>query len=198
MDLAELDALLGKARLPETTVTVCVRGDLQAEWDRLNEELIRIRATSGRKMAGGADESGLSARIREIEAEMKSSVIEVTLRALPQPEWRKAKKDYPPRRGVEEDKAAGMNVEGFLEGLVHRCIVSPEMPEDKVSQLLGVLSPGQYDKLTESAWMVNRRDVDIPFSPLASQETTNTGETSGQRSDSGSRRNGSRGGSRKR
>lgn len=197
MELSELDALLNKARLPETTVSVCVRGDLQAEWDRLNEELIRIRAASGRKMAGNSDESELSARVREVEAEMQSSVIEITLRALPQPDWRRLVKNHPPRKGVEEDKAAGLNVEAFLDDLVCRCVVAPEMPADRITQLLGVLSPGQYDKLTGAAWSINRRDVDVPFSPLASQAITNSGETSGRRSGSESRRNGSRAGSRK-
>lgn len=197
MNISDLDDLLQKARLPETTVPVCVRGDLQAEWDRLNEELVRLRATSGRKMAGGPRESELSDRIRQIESDMSESVVKVTLRALPQPEWRKIKRDHPPRKDDPEDQRAGMNVEAFLDDLVSRCIVSPEMSLEQAERLLGVLSPGQYEKLTSSAWLVNSRDVEIPFSPLASQETTNTGETSGQRSGSESRRNGSRAGSRK-
>lgn len=196
MDIKQLDNLLNSARLPESTVTVCLRGDLQAEWERLNAKLAELRAAPGRKLTDNSEASAIAARIREIEGEMKEATLELTLRALPRRDWIRLLRDHPPRKGDEGDKALGLNAETFFDALVPRSIISPELNEDQVSRLMDALSSAQYDKLLETAWSLNRRDVSVPFSPLASLTAGSTDEKSGQRSASASPRAASRGGSR--
>lgn len=197
MDIEQLDNLLSEARLPESTVTVCLRGDLQAEWERLNTKLTELRTTPGRKLTDNAEASTVAARIREIEGQMKGATIELTLRALPRRDWLRLLRDHPPRKGDEADKGLGFNSETFFEALIPRSIVSPELNEDQVSRLMDALSSAQYDKLLETAWNLNRRDVSVPFSPLASLTAGNTDGKSEQRPASVSPRAASRGGSRK-
>lgn len=197
MDIEQLDNLLNSARLPESTVTVCLRGDLQAEWERLNAKLAELRAAPGRKMTDNAEASDVAARIREIEGQMKGATLELTLRALPRRDWLRLLRDHPPRKSDEGDKALGFNTETFFDALIPRSIVSPELNEDQVSRLMDALSSAQYDKLLETAWSLNRRDVSVPFSPLASLTAGSTDGRSGQRSASVSPRAASRGGNRR-
>jgi len=196
VDIEQLDNLLNSARLPESTVTVCLRGDLQAEWDRLNAKLAELRSAPGRKLTDNAEASTVAARIREIEGQMKESTIELTLRALPRREWLRLLRDHP-RGGDDGDKAMGLNTETFFDALIPLSIVDPELNEDQVSRLMDALSSAQYDKLLETAWSLNRRDVSVPFSPLASLTAGNTDGKSEQRPASVSPRAASRGGSRK-
>ena len=197
MDIEQLDNLLNSARLPESTVTVCLRGDLQAEWDRLNAKLAELRTAPGRKLSDNAETTTIAARIREIEGQMKEATIELTLRALPRRDWLRLLRDHPPRKGDDGDKAMGLNTETFFDALIPLSIVDPELNEDQVSRLMDALSSAQYDKLLEAAWNLNRRDVSVPFSPLASLTAGNTDGKSEQRSASVSPRAASRGGSRK-
>lgn len=197
MDIEQLDNLLSSARLPESTVTVCLRGDLQAEWERLNAKLAELRSAPGRKMTDNAEASDVATRIREIEGQMKEATLELTLRALPRRDWLRLLRDHPPRKGDEADKALGLNTETFFDELIPRSIVNPTLNEDQVSRLMDALSSAQYDKLLETAWNLNRRDVDVPFSPLASLTAGNTDGKSEQRSASVSPRAASRGGSRR-
>jgi len=106
-------------------------------------------------------------------------------------------RDHPPRKGDDGDKAMGLNTETFFDALIPLSIVDPELNEDQVSRLMDALSSAQYDKLLEAAWSLNRRDVSVPFSPLASLTAGSTDEKSGQRSASVSPRAASRGGSRR-
>lgn len=197
MDIEQLDNLLSAARLPESTVTVCLRGDLQAEWERLNAKLAELRSAPGRKLTDNAEASAVASRIREIEGQMRESTLELTLRALPRRDWLRLIRDHPPRKGDEGDKSLGLNTETFFDELIPRSIVNPTLNEDQVSRLMDALSSAQYDKLLETAWNLNRRDVDVPFSPLASLAAGNTDGKSEQRSASVSPRAASRGGSRK-
>src|SRR5690606_34095530 len=106
--------------------------------------------------------------IREIEGQMKEATIELTLRALPRRDWLRVLRDHPPRKGHEADKGLGSNAETFFEALIPRSIVSPELNADEVSRLMDALSTAQYDALLETAWIINRRDVSVPFSRVAS------------------------------
>lgn len=198
MELHELDSLLEAARRPEKTVRICLRGDLQAEWEDLNDQLTKLQAAPGRKMAGSTDEVELARKVTELEAEMDKTTLPLTLRALPRHEWMKLVRAHPERDGNDEDKTLGVNADTFFDDLIIQSVVGPEgLTEEKVSQLLDSMSGAQYEKVSTAAWFLNRKDVDTPFSPHASRIMQSSAEASKQPSDSGSRRNGSRAGNRK-
>jgi len=192
----DVSQLLNNAKRPEKIVPLCLAGDLQAKWEALHEEYGRKVAAAGRKMAN-ADARELSAKIVAVEEQMAEQTLEVVVRGLPRNDWKALVRDHPPREGVEADKQLGVNQESFTDAMVYACIVSPEMTDDEKATLLDVITDAQYEKLTEAAWNVNRRDLSVPFSPIASRTTPSTGEASGRPSDSASRRGGSRGGSRR-
>lgn len=165
-------AMLDAAKLPETTVLVCLRGDLQADHEAAERELERAEAAGTDSLAG----SGVGAlvdRIQALEAEMREHSYEFRLRALPRAQWRTLVADHPPRRGddneiVDTDRI-GVNAETFYDAIVRACLVDPELTDEDWQQLSAALTDRQFDELSDAAWGLNRREVDIPFSRAASR-----------------------------
>lgn len=197
MELSELDSLLASAKQPETTVTLCLRADLQAEWEQLDRELTDLRARASRKLAGSNDEVELARQVQAVEEEMAASTITVTLRALTRRPWMQLVQSHPPRKDNEGDKQLGINQDTFFDALIGACVVDPELDEERLTGLLDALTSHQFDQLTEAAWSINRQDVSVPFSPIASRIITSSGGTSRRQSGSGSRTKGSQGGNQK-
>lgn len=177
MELHELDALLDAARLPEATVDICLRGDLVAEWEQAEKQLRDAHNGSARTLAGGSvEEAELAKRVRELEEEMRGSTISVKLRAMRRPDWAKLVADHPPRKGNDGDKQLQINQETFYDALIAASIVEPALDAERTQRFLDALSDAQFDKLAARAWILNRKDVDVPFSQIASRITETSGE----------------------
>jgi hypothetical protein len=196
MDLKDLDALLASSALPETTVPLCLRNDLQAEWEDLERQLTTLKNQPDRRL-GNSSESTLAQRLRDLEDEMRAATITVRLRALRRTAFRELIEQHPPRKDNKGDEIMGVNQTSFFDALVGESIVEPEFDEERLSKLLDNLTDAQFEKLANAAWGLNRRDVDVPFSRTASRITQSSGGTSRRQSDSVSASNGSPGGNRK-
>jgi hypothetical protein len=169
------------ARLPQRTVEICLRGDLVAEHEQAERDLEQAQRTPGDSLAGNGA-ADIAERIEALEAQMRESTEIFTLRALPQgksprddrPTWRELLDRHPPRRGddgevVEDDRGLLLNTATFYEDLIRMSVVAPAMDDEDWSDLLGVLTNKQYGDLSLAAWMLNRGEVDIPFSLAASR-----------------------------
>lgn len=198
MDLDKFDQLLEESKLPESTVPLCLRGDLQAEWEVKDSALSDMASSRDRKLSGHSEEEKALAReIQALEHQMQDSTITFRLRALERPDWRKLLEKHPPRKGNEGDRLLGVDQSEFFDALVHACLVEPELDLERVKKLIDKLTDAQFNKLSGAAWELNRRDVDVPFSLTASLITASSGGTSKQRSGSASPSNGSPGGSQR-
>jgi hypothetical protein len=62
-----------------------------------------------------------------------------------------------------------LNTETFYEDLIRVSVVSPEMDEADWDDLFGVITNAQFGELSMGAWLLNRGEVDIPFSLAASR-----------------------------
>lgn len=166
-------AMLAEAKLPETTVMICLRGDLAADHEAAERELEQAEKQGSDSLAGsGAAE--IADRIEALEAEMREHTYEFRMRALPRKDWRALVAQHPPRRGednelIEPDKYIGVNGESFYDAIIRACLVDPELTDDEFEQLVGAVTDRQYDDLSDAAWGLNRREVDIPFSRAASR-----------------------------
>ncbi|WBB73230.1 hypothetical protein O7602_26680 [Micromonospora sp. WMMD1128] len=166
------------ARLPERTVPICLRGDLNAEFEELErqlEEALRIPATSLEGDGSGA----IAERMEELRRQMRDETTTFRVRAMPPPRWRAFCAEHPPRKDDEgnidaRDRLLGVNTETFYEALIRVSVIDPVLDDDDWAALLGdggVLTDRQFSDLAEAAWSVNRREVDVPFSPAASRMT---------------------------
>jgi hypothetical protein len=196
MELSELDALLAAAKLPETTVRVCLRGDLIAEWEELDRQLTELRNRATATLAGDPAEAVLAGRIRDLEAEMEGSTISVRLRAMERRPFRRLAEEHPARKDHQGDQALGYNQDTYFDALIAACLVEPDLDADRLAVFLDKLTDRQFSSLADAAWALNRRDISVPFSHTASRITQTSDGTSRPQSASGSATSGSLAGSR--
>lgn len=167
------------ARLPEKTVPVCLRGDLVAEFEDLERKLDEALRTPATSLEGDGS-AKLAERMEELRRQMLEETTSFRLRAMPKPRWRAFCADHPPRQDEagevdERDRAIGVNVETFYDALIRESVVDPVLDGEDWSALLAVLTDRQFQDLTEAAWALNRREIDVPFSPAASRMTRASG-----------------------
>lgn len=165
--------LLADAKLPERTVMICLRGDLTADHEAAEREL-ELAEKQGADSLAGSGVGAILSVIEMLETEMREHTYEFRLRALPKPAWRKLCGEHPPRRGddneiVEPDRYVGINAETFYEAMIRACLVDPELDDESWFRLSEALTDRQFEDLSDAAWAVNRREVDIPFSHAASR-----------------------------
>lgn len=194
--LKNFKAMLAEAKLPETTVMVCLRGDLAADHEAAERELEQAEKKGGDSLAGsGAAE--IADRILALEAEMREHAYEFRLRALPRPRWRALVAAHPPRKAedgsVVDTDRIGVNAETFYDAIIKTSTIDPDMgvdidayftelmaaqaagtdlpvlPDGDWPELLDALTDRQFDELADAAWGLNRREVDVPFSHAASR-----------------------------
>lgn len=165
--------IMAGARLPERSVPICLRGDLVADHEAAERELKEAQKRSADSLAGNGT-AEIAERIQALEAEMKDSIYDFRLRALSAPKFRAFKAERPSRLGDDgqvqkEDAVFGFNTETGFEPLLRLCVVDPELDDESWAQLMEALTENQFDELAGAAWLLNRGDVDIPFSSDASR-----------------------------
>ncbi|GII87058.1 hypothetical protein Ssi03_50480 [Sphaerisporangium siamense] len=169
MDL-KIDDILGKLQLPEKSVPLCLRADLQARFDTLERDLRAAqRAPEQDSLAGsGATAREIANQIEAIRTEMQAHTVAFLLRALPNKEWSDLLKQHPPRKGNQGDLVSDYNTETFPVAALAACCKSPKMTEDQAGQLVDAITNGQWSRLTMAIGELNNGGGDIPFSVAAS------------------------------
>lgn len=193
---ASPDDWLAAARPAERTVQLCLRGDLQAEFEELDRQLESARKAQPDSLAGGTEVVVLSQKIEAVRERMQAATVTFRLRALPRRRWRQLMAEHPPRRTDDgkpvETDVIGVNAETFFDPLVRECTVEPQLTEEQWVRLLDeVLSDRQFDLLMGTAWALNRHDVAVPTSRAASRILQSYAVESSRRNDSASPTSGS-------
>lgn len=155
--------ILAAAKLPEHTVRVCLRGDLAAEHERLENELDALREWAPSALAEADPRRPLAEAITALEAEMAESTETFTFRALGQRKYRALVDAHPDPKGDGQ-----WNAETFPQALIAACAIEPEMDVVDVERLFDVLNAGQVETLFMGAYMVNEGPTRVPFSKAAS------------------------------
>jgi hypothetical protein len=194
MELSAEDIIRGGS-LPTKSVPVCMRADLQAEYEDLERQLQDALTAPRDSLAAGGNAREISGRMQALEEQMRDHTVVFLLRALPRPKWKALMAAHPPRKveggGQDErDKYIGVNVETFFEAMTRACTVEPQLSpavwrvlfgdseaecqrltaEGKADEIeAGKLTDRQFDTLSNAAWVLNRADVDVPFSRAASR-----------------------------
>lgn len=180
----DLDTLLGEGTRPEKVVPICLLGHLQAEWDSLKAEFDAGPGPDDQAMMHErARKRKVAERMAEVEAKMRNGTVHFRLRALPRrrtpdmpPEqvvWRELVEAHPPRKDSDgrvdpRDEKPGVNMTSFLDSLLPVSVVEPELTGQRWEQLDARLTDSQFQELALTAWLLNRGEVDVPFSRAAS------------------------------
>lgn len=198
-----LDEKLASVKRIEDRMVIHFPGPLRAEWTRIKDEFdqLKARKTATEMLNPDPEERKLAAALADLEEQMREDSVEVTLRALrrqrtpatPKDEatWLEIVAAHPPRKGADgkpepRDAASGFNWLTFPEALIRASVVDPVMTPEQWDMLLyEVITDRQFDALYDKAFRLNRSDVDIPFSHVASK-TLKSGTPSRRRNGSGS------------
>ena len=168
----DVKALLKLVKRRETTVDMCLRGDLAGEYDALSKQLANLPAGAER-LNGDPERQRLQAELDRIAGEMAEGTVPFVLRALPQAEFQMLIDSHPPRRVGDDvneaDARSGFNRATFYRTLIPASVVEPALDAQEWALLFDVgLSQGQFMKLAAAAMEVNGDPVDVPFSSAAS------------------------------
>jgi hypothetical protein len=152
--------ILNSAKRAEKTVRLCLRGDLVAEFEALEERLADL--TVGVGWGNGDDATAeVAARLTEIRAEMLEDTVTFTFRALKRLAWDELNAKHTGENNL-------LNIDAFLPELVAASLVDPVMTADDLDELYDVINDGQRTALGNAAWSANTEDVAVPFSERAS------------------------------
>jgi hypothetical protein len=170
--LRNFKTMLAEAALPETVVPVCLRGDLAADHELAERELEQAQKSAADSLAGNGV-AEIAERIQGLEEQMREHTYDFRLRALPRRAWRDLVDAHPPRRGddneIVDGDRMGVDSSTFFDAMIRACLVDPELTDEEWAALNEALTDRQYGDISDAAWALNRREVDVPFSRAASR-----------------------------
>lgn len=164
----DIEQIIASARKPETTVPLCMRGDLQAVWEQLDRDFdIADKAITEEVTNGGSPVAAvkIAKQMSEIQREMQDSMVIFTLRAMSRTRWKEIAADHPPIEGVDEGE---VNEESFVTAMIAECSVEPVMTVDQAGRLRDQLTDGQWQELATASWQLNKSMIGVPYSLAAS------------------------------
>lgn len=171
---ASFDDLIAGATLPTTTVTLCVAGELQAQWEDLERELQDAIDAEDDSLASGGESREIAERMDALREAMRAYERTVKFQALSQRAYSDLLAKHPPRKDNEDDQARSLNIETFPPALIAACAVEPVMTEEQVKQLAELLTNWQFNELFGASFMLNRSPVSIPKSVTVSEILANS------------------------
>jgi hypothetical protein len=166
----DIEQIITSARRPETTVPLCMRGDLQAVWEQLDRDF----DTADKEITDEVTEGGspvlavkIAKQMAEVEREMRDSTVIFILRGLSRSQWQEIVKENPPIEGVDEE-GAEVNEESFVTAMIAQCCADPSMTIEQAKRLHDEVTDGQWQSLATAAWQVNKNTPTVPYSLAAS------------------------------
>jgi hypothetical protein len=167
----DIDALLDNAKLPERTVELCLRGDLQSAWEHAERQLAAAQRTAGDSLGGDTPEiEALAARMEDLRAQMAAATVEFTFRALTPRRWAQLLTEHPVGDDApDRDRMLGINCDTLFPALLIESCAAPAMGQARWDKLLDRITDAQYARLTNTVWMLNRGEIEVPFSRDASR-----------------------------
>lgn len=160
---------LKAARLPERSVSVCLRGDLIADIQELERELeamVKAEATD-KRMSSKSGQKAKADEIQAKQAEMAEESISFRLRALTATRWRELARKYPPPK--DDTAKLGVDLIPFMGEAIPLSVVSPDdMDDEDWETFTDNVPSSELSKLMSAVWELNTEGVDIPKSLIAS------------------------------
>jgi hypothetical protein len=158
----DIEALLAEAELPETSVTLCLKGSLASRFEALDAQLSARPSTPG-SLAGDVEAGQIAAELAAIRAEMLDHERVFLLRAMPALPFAAIRAAQPEKAGKSDTEFADAYHLWVCQVVAGTCY-DPEMTVEQVDRLCAVLSDGQWRRLSNAAWSINHDDSTIPFS----------------------------------
>lgn len=176
----DIESIIDETEPAETAVTICIKGSLVAEYERLDTELAAasLVATS---LAGDSPGAHLADRMQQLREQMQSWQRTFTLRAVtPRRAWRNLVAKRPVKTSELDEEAYADLYHPWVCEIVAASAADPVMKPEQVERWADRLSDGDWQKLANAAWKVNDDSRGIPFSVAASVLSRSSGARSRQ------------------
>lgn len=175
--MIDLDAALAAAKRPQRTVHLCLRGDLVAEIELLDEQLAEAEKANAGNLAPTAGLKRMRKRRDELATEAEAANYPFVVTGLNDPEWRTLVAAHDtPREGNVLDEMFGFNTDTFFPEFVRRSLGST-VTDAQWAKLSEVLSSGQMEQLRDACMEVSRRKASVPKSRPSSDARQKSDET---------------------
>lgn len=176
----DIESIIDETEPAEIACTICVKGNLRSEYDRLSAQLDALPDLVT-NLAGNTAARRIAENMADLEERMRAYSRTFVLRAVtPRRKWRNLLARRPVKSpGLDDEQYADVYHPWLCE-IVARSAVDPEMTAEQVERLADKLSDGDWQKLANAAWRVNDDSRDIPFSAAASVMTRSSGAKSRQ------------------
>lgn len=155
--------IIASAKPRESTVTLCLAGDLAGRIGELERQLGELSDWQATSMAEQDPRIAVAEEIAALQEQMRGSEVGFRFRALGAKAWSDLLAAHPGKTPSEL-----FNAETFFEAMVPACCVEPEMTVEEYGQLREVLNEAQRRELENAAWAVNDEATAVPFSLPAS------------------------------
>lgn len=155
--------IIASAKPRESTVTLCLAGDLAGRIEELERQLGDLSDWQASSMSDEDPRLAVAEEIAALQDQMKGAEEVFHFRAL-------GAKAYSDLVAAHPPKVAGHLFDGatFFPALIAACCVEPAMTVEDYEQLAEVLNEGQRSELETTAWQVNDQSTAVPFSVSAS------------------------------
>lgn len=204
--MADLEGMFKGVTRQTKRVTVCLLGDLVAEYDDLERQLVAARERDAQSFAGG-EERKVVERMNEIRAKMTAAEVTFEFTAMPPMRPLEVLAEHRPREDNKADIALGYNQETYYPALIRQSCTSVtandgtaaaagDISDEAWDAMLQGLGHRDFDQLVGAAMEANGR-TSVPFSHLASLLSTTSEAESKPPKRGTSRRSGSTVGNRK-
>jgi hypothetical protein len=149
----DINEALAGARLPEKLVPICLRGDLQADFEALEKQLDLAMRGRGDSLAAGTSVNQLAEQLEALRAEMEAQTVVFRMRAVTRRRWTDLTASHPPRDDNNTDRVMGVNESTFSSALIEACTVDPVLTHEQWETLFDErLTEFQFQKLF-GMWM---------------------------------------------
>jgi len=174
----DIESIIDDTEPATASVTICIKGALRAEYDRLETQL---GTTASNSLAGDTTNRAVAERMAELVEQMRAAERTFNLRAVtPRRAWRNLTAKRPLKTPDLDDDAYADLYHPWVCGIVAASAVDPVMTPEQAERLADRLSDGDWQKLANGAWSVNDDSRGIPFSVAASVLSRSSGGKSKQ------------------
>ena len=157
--------IIASAKPVVRSVTLCLAGDLNAQYEDLARELDAAIKSPRTTLADVGAERAIAEKMEAVREQMTEHEVIFRFRGLSSKAWSDLMSQHPGRTGKEE----AFNVDTFPDAMLAACAVEPVMELEQVHELGDALSNAQFSELFDCAWACNQKSLDVPFSALASR-----------------------------
>jgi hypothetical protein len=161
-----IEEILAQAKPKTVTVRVCLRGDLLAEHDELERQLVEARRLDESELRH-AEAPHIAEQVQELERQIDAAAVPFTFTAIGQKAWSDLLAQYPP---TDEDRAQRyeFNPKAFPQAAIAASASDPQISPEQAHKLYAALNFGQWQQLWSGCLDANVEGTSVPFSGAAS------------------------------